>query len=62
MGEPRVISTEDVLRALPHHSPREGWHSHGEHLVPTDGCAACTELKRRRAGGPVDYASGGTPS
>lgn len=43
----RVIPTADVLRALPYHSPAPGWHSHGVHLIPTDGCAACTELHRR---------------
>lgn len=49
MPESRVISTADVLRALPYHSPARGWHAHGAHLVPTDGCAACAELRRRQA-------------
>lgn len=44
----RIIDTADVLRALPYHSPLKGWHSHGLTLVPTDGCAACAELRRRR--------------
>ena len=44
-----MIPTADVLRALPYHSSREGWHSHGTALIPTDGCAACNELKRRQA-------------
>jgi hypothetical protein len=50
-GEPRVIPTADVLRALPYHSPVKGWHSHGQTLIPTDGCAACAELRRRAAAG-----------
>jgi hypothetical protein len=49
VAEPRVIPTEDVLRALPYHSPIKGWHSHGNTLIPTDGCHACNELKRRQA-------------
>jgi hypothetical protein len=44
-----TVDTADVLRALPYHSPVKGWHSHGLHLVPADGCAACAELRRRRA-------------
>lgn len=57
-GEPRVIPTADVLRALPYHAPAPGWHSHGLTLLPTDGCAACAELRAREAecaaaGGPA---------
>lgn len=53
--EPRVISTADVLRALPYH--RVGsWHSHGRTLVPTESCAACDELKRRQAVGGGGHA------
>jgi hypothetical protein len=48
-GEPRVISTADVLRGLEYHSPAPGWHAHGKTLIPTDGCAACNEPKRRNA-------------
>ena len=47
MPESRTISTEDVLRSLPYHSPMPGWHAHGNTLIPTDGCAACAELRRR---------------
>lgn len=48
---PRVVDTADVLRALPYHSPVAGWHAHGQHLVPSNGCAACAELRRRAADG-----------
>ncbi|HRD59399.1 hypothetical protein [uncultured Nocardioides sp.] len=49
MPEPRTIPTAEVLRQLEYHSPVPGWHSHGSTLIPTDGCAACNELKRRNA-------------
>lgn len=49
----RVIPTADVLRALPYQAPSPGWHAHGMTLIPTDGCAACAELRARRdAEGP----------
>lgn len=55
VGVPRVIPTADVLRALPYHAGPSGWHSHGDTgNKPTDGCAACAELRKRQSAPPSE--------
>lgn len=59
MQQRRIVTTAEALRALPYHSPVAGWHSHGQHLIPSDGCAACAELRARTHESPATPEGGG---
>lgn len=58
---PRTIPTATALRSLEYHSPLPGFHSHGRTLVPTDGCAACAELRRRASSAEIQEIAEAAP-
>lgn len=54
IGVPRVIPTDDVLRALPYLST-PGYHAHGFTGTRAHGdCDACNEVRRRQNAPPSE--------